>query len=58
MVAAEPPRSVMKSTPPTTMTASPTSAATRRAPNRERLEGGTGVKLPVGANRFWDPERR
>jgi hypothetical protein len=30
------------------MKPSPTTAATHRAPNRERLEGGTGVKLPVG----------
>src|SRR6266851_3770542 len=37
----------MISTTTTTMTASPTTTAAHRAPNRERLDGGTDVKLPA-----------
>ena len=60
MVGEELPPIAMISTTTTTMKASPTTtttAATRRAPNRERLEGGTGIKLPVGRQPVLDLAR-
>lgn len=51
MVGDELPTNAMISTTTTTAKASP-AAATHRAPNRERVEGGTGVKLPARCYRF------
>jgi hypothetical protein len=48
VVGDEPSPIAMISTTTTTMKASPATVATHRAPNRERLEGGTDVKLPAG----------
>lgn len=51
MVGDEPPTNAMTSSTTTTIKASPIPDATHRAPNRERLEGGTDVKLPAAWER-------